>query len=454
MRQISLLFIACFLTIGIQAQSVPVLPTIESVIHHLRTITPKSGATLREEVSCTRETEFTWNSSKWDSTYQTITTVDDTNGKITVEVTTSEYDQADGFLVTEKIKVFGIVGDFDLESETVSYDSIHLFGPDQFTGDLIMIARIIPTYNGQGKVANQDTYFNTAFFGLPLGFVLFGVNLYYYDGSDFLIAEASKAVDLGSFALENGDSTTYTNNAAGQVLVERSWTWDTDLMAYDNIYRNTNTYVSLGGDLATVTYESWNGGTMAFEYNSQSAYTYSKPGLVSKEEIKTGAPGNWLTVQEITYTYDAQDRVTLTSYKNVNPNGSKTDANRETVKWDTPQGWTSESIYQSFTGGNWVNNDRTILEPCQPISSVKAPLATQALLNVWFDGSNQLNLTFAVNEQPRSLDLYDLQGRLSLKSDLRNGQNKIDGSALMPGMYMVRVTFADGRVAAKQVQKF
>ena len=456
MRQISLLIIACFLTFGLQAQNAPVLPTIEGVISHLRTIKSNGAATLREEISCTRETEFNWNTTttKWDSLYQTITKVDETDGKINIEISTSEYDAVDGFVATEVIKGYGIVGFVDFEDEPTSFDSLLFFGPDQFTGDLILIARILPTYNAKGKIVKQDTYFNTAFFGFPLGIVLFGVNLYYYDANDYLIAEASKAYDLGTFALENGDSIQYTNNAAGQILVEQTWSWNTDVMDYDNTSRTTNSYIMMGGDVATVTYESWDENTMGFVYNSQSAFSYVKPGLVLKEEIKTGSPGNWLTVQEISYTYDAQDRVTLTSYKSVNPNGVKTDTNRENVKWDTPQGWTSESIFQTFVGGNWVNNDRSILEPCSPISSVKPPLASETFLNAWFDACRQLNLTFAVGTQPRTLDLYDIQGRLSLRADLTNGQNKIDGSALLAGMYLARVTYADGRVAAKQVQKF
>lgn len=454
MKQISLLFIACFLTVGLQAQTAPVLPTIEGVISHLRTMKSNGAATLREEISCTRATEFKWNASKWDSTYQTITTVDEANGKIDVELTISEYDASKGFIVAEKVQAFGIVGNFNIDEEPVYYDSLLQYGPDLFTGEQILIARILPTYDTKGLLIKEDTYFNTAFFGLSDGFVLFGVNFYYYDANDFLISESSKAAELGIFSLENADSIQYTNNVAGQVLEKQSWEWDPTLLTYINVFRTTNTYISLGGDQATVTYESWNDNTMNFDYNSHSVFTYGNPGLVSKEEIQTGSPGNWQTVQEISYTYDAQDRVTLTSYKSVNPNGVKTDTNRENVKWDTPQGWTSESIYQTFVNGNWVNNDRVILEPCVPIVSVKTPLVSNAILNAWFDGNNQLNLTFAADEQPRSLDLYDLQGRLSLNSDLRNGQNKIDGSALMPGMYLARVTFADGRIAAKQVQKF
>lgn len=454
MRQISLLFIAVFLTLGLQAQNAPVLPTIEGVVKHLRTVQPKAAAQLREEVSCTRQTEFSWNSTQWDSVFQTITKVDDLGGKINIDITSSEYDAVDGFVATEIIKGFGIVGDFSLEDAPVSYDSLLLYGPDQFTGDLILFARILPTYNGNGKLVKQDTYFNTAFFGFPLGFVLFGVNLYYYDANDYLISEASKSVDLVTFALENADSTKFTNNGAGQVLVEQTWEWDTDMMVYANVSRTTNTYVAMGGDRSTVTYETWNDQTLMFDYNSHSLFSYGKPGLMSKEEIQTGTPGNWKTVQEISYAYDAQDRATLVSYKSVNSNGVKTDTNRETTKWDTNEGWTSESIYQSFTNGTWVNVDRNIVEPCEPISSVTPPLAPEALLNAWFDASRQLNLTFATEAQPRTLDLYDLQGRLTLRADLRNGQNKIDGSALMPGTYLVRVTFAGGEVAAKQVQKF
>lgn len=444
------------MTFVLQAQTVPVLPTIESVTQHLLAIRQQQAAQLREEVSCTRETELNWNSAsmKWDSAYQTISKVEEVDGKTNIIIESYEYDEVEGHVLTEEIHAYGIEGFINLEDEPAFYDSLLLFGPDQFTGDLILVARILPTYGSNGKIAKQETYFNTAFFGFPLGFVLFGVNLYYYDMDDYLIAESSKEVDLGTFDLMNGDTTAYTNNSAGQILVEQTWTWNADLMIYEPISRTTNTWVSPGGDMATLTYESYDEGTMSWVYNSRTVYSYSKPGLVSKAEIQVGMPGSWQTVQEINYTYDGMDRQTLALYKSVEANGNKTDTYREVTKWDTVEGWISETISQDNVNGTWVNSDRTILEPCSPVSSITPALVQDAFLNTWFDASQQLQLTFADHTVPQSLVVYDLQGRLNLSTTLRNGQRQIDGSSLMPGMYLVRVTFADGSVAARQAQKF
>lgn len=444
------------MTFVLQAQTAPVLPTIESVTQHLRSFKQHQAAQLREEVSCTRSTDMTWDPAtmSWDSSYQDITTVEEVDGKTNVVISVYEYDEVEGHVLTEEIHAYGIDGFVSLDEEPAFYDSLLLFGPDQFTGDLILIARILPTYGSNEKIAKQETFFNTAFFGFPLGFVLFGVNLYYYDMDDFLIAESSKEVDLGTFDLMNGDTTSYTNNSAGQILVELTWTWNADLMVYEPISRTTNTWVSLGGDLATLTYESYDQGTMSWVYNSRTVYSYTKPGLIGKSEIQVGMPGTWMTVQEISYTYDAKDRQTLALYKNVSPNGSKTDTYREVTKWDTTEGWISETITQDNVNGTWVNSERNILEPCSPVSSITPELAQHAFLNTWFDASQQLQLAFAEGDLPQTLALYDLQGRLSLTADLRNGQRQIDGTQLMPGMYLVRVTFANGTVAARQAQKF
>lgn len=55
---------------------------------------------------------------------------------------------------------------------------------------------------------------------------------------------------------------------------------------------------------------------------------------------------------------------------------------------------------------------------------------------------DQLNLSFANDMEPESIDLYDLQGRLLVTK--RNDLESVDMSALAAGVYMLHITLKDG----------
>ena len=55
---------------------------------------------------------------------------------------------------------------------------------------------------------------------------------------------------------------------------------------------------------------------------------------------------------------------------------------------------------------------------------------------------DQLNLSFANDMEPESIDLYDLQGRLLVTK--RNDLESVDMSALAAGVYMLHITMKDG----------
>ena len=114
------------MTFVLQAQTVPVLPTIESVTQHLRSIRQQQAAQLREEVSCTRETELDWNSAsmKWDSAYQTISKVEEVDGKTNIVIESYEYDEVEGHVLTEEIHAYGIEGFINLEDERIAYEAV------------------------------------------------------------------------------------------------------------------------------------------------------------------------------------------------------------------------------------------------------------------------------------------------------------------------------------------
>lgn len=335
----------------------------------------------REIISCFRTTEFSVNAGVSDSSFQVFTTVDETNGYLTYTQTTNAYELGKWEFQEEYV----IYGPRDLANiEAAAVDSFALFGTDPVTGEKILVVKGIFTLSATEKIDRIDIFLNTGFFGLPLGTILFGVNLFYYDNDDYLIATASKEVDIfGGFVLVNADSSHYVNNAAGQALVETSWQWDGSV--YIPTTRLTRTYPAPGDQEDTVIFESWNEGTSEWEYNSLSLLSYTASGNISAEIVQVGGPGSWQTVQEILYSYDAQDRLTEVLQQLVDLNGATTPFDRDVYQYDQPQGWIYQLLRQSFQANAWVTYARILHEECDNVGTIPdAPTALTAQQSVTF----------------------------------------------------------------------
>lgn len=448
MKKLLLAFAGIFLALGLQAQTAQ-FPSMQEVNALLARKKARVAATAREITSCTRETNFDWNDSSaaWDSTSQTITEVDETNGYTTFIQKGYQYDAVEGWVLQEETRVYGIDDFNDPESQ---FDSLVILAPDQVSGQQVVFVKGYNFYNPQGKVEKVDVYLNTGFFGIPLGTVLFGRNLFFYDANGFLISESSKQLDFNTFSLVNGDSTSYANNSAGQPLVETNFEWD-GTSAYIPLTRFTLTYYSVGGDVQTQTIEEWDETVPGFVYTSKTTYTFAKPGIVSKEEIQVGNPGSWITVQEITYTYDAQDRLLQQLQQTVDPAGAKEPFSRINNLYDTPEGWDVVSTSQNYIGGVWVNSSRSILEPCEPKSSVREPLSA-GMLKAFFNDGQTLQLEFDATVSPARVSVVDMQGRLVTASALHAGTNQVRVNAVT-GIYTVLVQFANGTMTSMKVAK-
>ncbi len=392
MKKLLLLFLGVVTFYGANGQNAS-LPTLEQLTAMIKDKQAAISKHSREIVSCTRESTFNWDvqAMAWDSSEQYVIEIDETNGYISAKETIYEYDATEGWLLVQETHIYGGA---DLEDINARFDSIIVLATDQVSGDLIEYIKAYPTYSASGKIIQLDILLNTGFFGIPLGIVPFGTNFFYYDANDFLIAEASKEFDFTFFTLINSDTTAYVNNSAGQPTLETSWSWDADLGVYVPVSRYTYTYPSPGGDRITQIYEEWNEITPGWEYNSRTLISYNKPGQVSNEEIQIGTPGNWVTVQQIDYTYDVQGRATQILQLTVDGNGIETPLGRTTNMYDTAQGWISVSINQFYFNGAWENDFRSILEDCDNTGA--APDAPTSLVAT-AGGATTINLSWADN---------------------------------------------------------
>jgi hypothetical protein len=347
----------------------------------------------REIISCLRTTQFFVNAGVADSSTQTITTVDETNGYLTLTQTTHAYENGQ-WVFQEEVVLYGTdqVGSEELFDSPL--DSLAFFGTDPVTGQKILVVKGIVTLTPTDKLERIDIFLNTGFFGLPLGTILFGVNLFYYDNDDYLIATASKEVDFfAGFLLVNADTAHYQNNVAGQPLVETNWQWEDN--AYVPTNRITRTYPNPGDQEDTIMFESWNEGTSQWDFNSLSLLSYTAAGNLSAEIVQVGSPGMWQTVQEILYTYDAQDRLTELLQQLVDPNGNTSPFDREIYQYDQPQGWIYLKMDQSFQAGSWVTYERTIHEECDNVGTApEAPTQLTAQQSMTFGA---IDLTWSDN---------------------------------------------------------
>jgi hypothetical protein len=453
MKKTLLLLLAVVATAALQAQS-PDLDAIKSLMERLMpsqrvSVTP-SPASAREIISCIRETVFNTGQTGagWDSTFRNVTLIDEVNDYRVLIQESYTFDEVTGFELIFRTQVYGVDAAGSTEGR---FDSIVQVIADENQG-LLDYVKVYPTYTPAGNPARYDIYFNTGAFGLPLGFILFGQNLFYYDQNDFLIATASKQVDFTTFSMANSDSTALVNNAVGQVILETEWQWDTDFNLYEPTYRYGYTYFTPGGDLETETIEYWVGSD--WEYNSHNIYTYYKPGQVSRQEIQIGEPGAWVTVQEVAYTYDAQDRLVEERESNVDFNGAKTPFYRTVHTYDSPDGLLLESISQYNDQGIWVNSGRIIQEDCtDEFSSVDEP-ATKMVLQAWFNSARQLELSVRPEADVRLIEVFDLSGRPVLQASLSGYPHPVDAARLQQGLYLVRVTMADGAVATHKAMQW
>lgn len=342
------------------------VPDLENLKEkHFKTIlnilTAQEG---REVVSCIRNTDFVLENGVSDTSFQEIIEIDVTNDYTTVLVSNFNYDDVAGMLEFEsEFIAYGI----EFSGAEVTYDSLVINALDPVSGDKILFTKEINYFTPSGQYDYREIYTNLGFFGLPLGIVLDGIQQWYYDNNDFLIAKASKSVDLTTMDLIPGDSTYYTNNLMGSVLVQTSLGWESG--QYVPNTRTTRTYAPDGIVLNSEQFETYNEGSGTWSFNSLNLYTYNPAGDVSLIAVQAGGPGNWQTVLEVSYTYDGMDREIQRLHQQVNSMGDKTPLFRELTTYDTPQGWLSDVFEQDYINNQWVNTDRHISEYCDNVGT-------------------------------------------------------------------------------------
>lgn len=450
MKQTLLLIFGLIGAMALQAQT-PDLSGIKALVERVspnprKEVKPNAA---REVISCTQETIFSAGTApmSFDSTFRNINRIDENNGYRVLTQEAFSFDAVSGFELESSTLVYGVDVQGTFEG---GFDSVVQFIPDG-TGGLLVYVKIFPFYNGANQIERLDIYFNTAAFGLPFGLLLFGQNLFYYDANGYQVATASKQVDFGTFSLINADSSFFVNNSAGQVLEETDWQWDPDASAYEATYRYTYTYVTTGGDTESETIEGWDGSDWA--YLSRNLYFYNKPGQVNRQDIQTGGPGAWETVQDIAYSYDVQDRLILELESNFDSPGVKTPAFRNLYTYDTPQGWLQESIGQYYELGNWINANRAILEDCLGTSSLDE-VAADPTVKAWFNSARQLEFQLSEGSEARLVEVFDLTGRPVLVATPAAQQQVIDAARLQQGLYLVRISLTNGQSATRKAMQW
>lgn len=377
MRILYLLLVSLLSMVQLSAQSKE-LQRMYRVMEYLR---HGSGPDLRsgsaDTLACTRETRFLPGAGmSWDSAIQTVIVLEEVNGYPVLTRTEFSYEDSGSGLEWLEIERTIFYGFGQRNDEFQGVDSVIFKAPDFVTGDIVDYGRWYLEYNAAGLVQQLNIFIIYSFNGIPLPPTLAGVRRYYYDQNDLRVAIARREVEGFSPDLIPVDSTLFQNDVSGRVAVETVLNWDAQASQYVLAERETYSYVGNSQDVASVTSDDWNGS--AWMPERRELYTYAKPGLRSREDIQLPQAGNnWLTVKEVGFTYDAQDRVTQQLEQNVAPSGAKTPSFRVRNFYDQQEGWIVESISQQFVLNVWNDFSRSLLETCDNLGL--APAAPTAL---------------------------------------------------------------------------
>lgn len=211
------------------------------------------------------------------------------------------------------------------------------------------------------------TYLNSAMYGSTAGIVKYAEGIYYYDGNDFLIAEAASELDFMSImiypytpAYTMGDSTEYMNDSKGNPTTTIRWEYDEDNMVRFMNEKLLNTYDS-HGNLTEEIGQEYDTTSMTWTNYEKHTYTYDLNDNMTGEvnnywDTQTSA---WANNDQTSYTYDANDneteRITMiwdfqTSAFNNN--------SRKTIAWNANDDETLIEEY-SWNASAWDKNFRT-----------------------------------------------------------------------------------------------
>lgn len=364
MNRITLVLALLFCVLRLSAQ----LPELQRMHRIMDRPDHSRGATLRsgsgDTLTCTRETRFLPGAGmSWDSSIQTVTVLEEINGYPVLTRTEFSFEDSGSGLEWLEIERTIFYGYGQRDDEFQGADSVIFKAPDFVTGEIVDYGRWYLSYDPEGQVQQLDIFIIYSFNGIPLPPTLAGQRRYYYDQNDLLVAIARREVEGFDPDLIPVDSTLFQNDASGRVMVETTLNWNTQTGMYAFAERETYTYVGTGTDIASVTSENWDG--IAWAPERRELHTYAKPGLPSREDIQLPQSGNaWLTVKEVSYTYDAQDRMTQQLEQNVAPSGAKTPSFRNRYFYDQQEGWIVETVSQQFILNEWNDFSRSLLETC------------------------------------------------------------------------------------------
>ena len=209
---------------------------------------------------------------------------------------------------------------------------------------------LVPQPSGSGKLALAKKTHTADTFYLPDTVIAYGTSdttrfTYSYDTGGNMLTMSVETWNGTQWV--NRYRSTYTYDTSGNVLTTLSESWDGT--QWVNGYRSTNTY-DASGNVLTNLGESWDGTQWVNGYRSTNTYDASGNVLTNLSESWDGT--QWVNGQRFTYSYDTGGNMLTMSVETWN--GTQwVNRNRSTNTYDT-SGNVLTNLSEDWNGTQWV----------------------------------------------------------------------------------------------------
>lgn len=324
---------------------------------------------------------------------------------------------------------------FDLDS-AVS----HQWDPN--TNAWVRAYYMVVESHGFAKFDKITTYLNSSLFSLPLGFVKWAESVYYYDGNDFLTAQADMALNTQTFmSMLPDDSTAYSNDVNGNPTTEIQYQYEKHLMSRRADEKIERTF-DANDNTTLATYYWYDTLATSFKESIQISSTYdANDNLTESIHLVWDGTSAFENSHKSNFTYNANNDETLEEVSDWTGTAWEKTWRKTTVYG--PQGEIGYDLeeYTADNGNTWGNQDQDQKNIyIYDITLSSGSIATNNSVKVYPNPSNGLVTLSIENGSTATVTLFNIAGE-AVYSNVVNATSNVtlDFSSLSAGSYLMQV---------------
>jgi hypothetical protein len=265
-----------------------------------------------------------------------------------------------------------------------------------------------------------------------------------YNSNDDIVETKNYDWESDAWELKNRDVYTYVSPGFPSKVTHQGW--DAVNTEWDNVMETRYTYSGTGKILTEYRY-NWNTTNNIWDTESRNINTYNSNDLLESKEHDEWKSTSWEHNFLLSYTYDSNNhiKIELTS----DWNGTSYEVKSQQLYTTNGDGYPTSIVSQAYVLGTWFNaaRDTRTYPTCSGLS-VKGfdtyivelyPNPAKEIVNI--------NL-----ESNASFQLIGLNGQVLQKGKLIRGDNKINISQLLSGLYFLNIK-TEQEIISKKIIK-